>query len=260
MPIDMPAARPAALFLLAHQDDEFGVFQAISDEVTLGRQVCCAYLTREPVRRGGMRHRNEESLAVLKQLGVAAADVYFAGDLLAMDDGCLPAHVRTAADWIRDWLLASQELAAVYVPAWEGGHPDHDALHAITASVALNLELLGRVRQFPLYNGYRCHGAWFRVLLPLPMNGATEERPIAWRSRLRFLVHCLSYPSQAKTWFGLFPFVFLHYLFFGTQSLQRVSLERLGQRPHDGALYYERRQFCTWEQMTRSLAGLEMAN
>lgn len=36
--------------------------------------------------------------------------------------------------------------------------------------------MLRCLRQFPLYNGYGCVGPLFRVLSPLPMNGAVEKK------------------------------------------------------------------------------------
>jgi hypothetical protein len=47
----------------------------------------------------------------------------------------------------------------------------------------------------------------------------------------------------------LFPFVLLHYVIHGRQTLQPVRLDRIDERPHAGTLYYEARNFCRWERM-----------
>jgi LmbE family N-acetylglucosaminyl deacetylase len=39
-------ASPVALFLFAHQDDEFGVFHVIDECRRRGQRVVCAYLTQ----------------------------------------------------------------------------------------------------------------------------------------------------------------------------------------------------------------------
>lgn len=240
-----------SIFLFAHQDDEFGIFQNIIEDQRKGRQIVCAYLTD-----GGASsiRRNQESLAVLKKMGFQEQDIFFAGHALAIPDAGLPECLERAADWMHEWLAGFPQVKSIYVPAWEGGHHDHDALHAITVSVAHKIGVLTRVRQFPLYNGYRCAEPLFRVFLPLPLNGEVEKTRISWKSRFQFLRYCLSYPSQAMTWLGLFPFVTLHYLSSGMQMLQPVSYERICQRPHDGALYYERRGFYTWEKMAARLS------
>jgi LmbE family N-acetylglucosaminyl deacetylase len=252
--INMLSAHPVALFLFAHQDDEFGVFQKIVDEQEKGHRVCCAYLTDGGVsNRGATQHRDNESLSVLMKLGVYEQDVFFLGHVLFIPDARLPEHLDSAASWIREWLSGFSQVASIYIPAWEGGHHDHDALHAITVNIAEENGLLECVRQFSLYNGYRCTGPMFRVFAPLLLNGAIEQKYIPWRNRLQFLRYCLSYPSQTKTWIGLFPFVVLHYLFNGKQLLQSVTIERIHQRPHEGALYYESRRFYTWEEMVACL-------
>lgn len=249
----MSFTQPVTLFLFAHQDDEFAVFQKIMDEQRSGRRVFCAYLTDGVSKGQPSLRRNRESLAVLGQLGVQEEDIFFVGDTLSIPDGRLPDHLNFAMTWIENWLSCHQKVSAIYLPAWEGGHHDHDALHAIGVMTAEKNGLMEIVRQFPLYNGHKCTGPLFRVLLPLPENGNFEVVKIAWPNRFRFLRYCLSYPSQTISWVGLFPFVLFHYIFHGTQFLQTVSLERIRHRPHDGSLYYERRNFFTWERMSARL-------
>jgi len=245
-----------ALFLFAHPDDEFGVFQSLSDELARGRRVVCAYLTDGRSGKVTPEQRNEESALVLSQLGVAKEDIHFVGHALSIPDAGLPRHLDAATNWIEQQMVRDPSIAALYIPAWEGGHHDHDCLHAIVVTLAQQRNLLPLVRQFPLYHAYRCKSPWFRVLAPLPQNGVIEATRITWRNRLRFLRYCLCYPTQAKTWVGLFPFVAYHYFRHGTQALQPVSLERISSRPHEGPLYYEQRRFFTWEELRASLSRL----
>lgn len=246
---------PAALFLFAHQDDEFGIFQKIVDELHAGSHVCCAYLTQGGRSNSLAERRNLESLSVLSKLGVSNKDIFFAGDILKIRDGKLLENIDLASSWINTWWSNYPQIRSLYVPAWEGGHPDHDVLHAITVRAAQENNILSLARQFSLYNGYRCSGPLFRVLLPIPTNGLVECRTISLVNRLRFLRHCLSYPSQKLTWLGLFPFILLHYIFFGIQNTQPINAERIGHRPHSGRLYYEWRGFCTWENMETHLSA-----
>lgn len=234
-----------SLFLFAHQDDEFGVFQQILIENKKGNRIICAYLT------DGGRYsfrRNNESKAVLKKLGVQTEDIFFMGSLLAIQDGKLLNNADKVENWLITLIRELPQIKSIYVPAWEGGHPDHDMLHAIVVSIANRRELMNVVKQFPLYNGYACSGQLFRVFYPLQQNGNIQKTRIPWKNRIRFLKYCLSYPSQLKTWAGLFPFVLVYYLLSGEQILQPVSIERILQRPHMQKLYYERRMFGTWEE------------
>ena len=252
MPTEAAAARPVALFLFAHQDDEFGVFQKMLDELQQGSQVCCAYLTRGARAGQAASRRERESVAVLGRLGVT--DIVFAGAELGIDDATLPLHLEKALRWIRDRLASYACIRSIYVPAWEGGHHDHDALHAVTVHAAERHDMLQRVRQFPLYSACWRAGPFFKVLQPLPANGPVTSEGISWHNRWRFLACCLRYPSQASSWLGLFPFVLLHYARHATQTTQPVSAARIRQRPHPGALYYERRGFFSWADLQARLA------
>jgi LmbE family N-acetylglucosaminyl deacetylase len=244
-----------ALFLFAHQDDEFGVFQAIEDCLRQGMRVRCAYLTHGAA--GSAVRRNTESLAVLAELGVAREDIAFAGDELGICDAFLSRHMAAAGAWLSHWLAgaaATGEVALLCLPAWEGGHHDHDALHALGLHTSERLGLAASVRQYALYHAFRCPGPFFRVLSPLAANGAPQAARIGWGARWRYLRHCVTgYPSQRVTWIGLAPFVALHYLFDGRQLLQPARLARLAERPHAGPLYYERRKFYTYERLRHDI-------
>jgi LmbE family N-acetylglucosaminyl deacetylase len=252
--------RPAALFLFAHQDDEFGVFQRIADCRRQGLRVACAYLTDGVTTTADSARRNAESRAVLARLGVDAADIAFAGEALGIGDARLPLHLDAAARWIGNWLDGFGDIDSLHVTAWEGGHHDHDALHALAVVAAQQRGLLGRTWQYSLYQAAGLPGPLFRVLAPLPDNGPARTWALPWAARRAYLRHCLSYPSQRGTWVGLFPFVLLHYLLHGTQALQPVDPARLAQRPHPGPLYYEKRRFFTWEEMAERLRAWRAAD
>lgn len=241
--------QPISLFFFAHQDDEFAVFQRISMECQLGHRVICAYLTSGVQAGESVLTRNEESLKVLENLGVNREDVFFAGHEHNIADGQLIVHFDRAIYWITDWIHCFDLINQIFIPSWEGGHPDHDLLHAAVLIATLDSKLTILLRQFSLYNAYKCPTPFFRVLSPLDKNGPVTDTAIPWKNRIRFLKYCLSYPSQSKSWLGLFPVTALHYIFSGVESVQNVSLRRLSERPHEGQLYYERRRFCKWSEV-----------
>lgn len=255
----MPTEAACALFLFAHQDDEFGVFQRIADCRRRGLRVACAYFTDGATGRVTAAQRNGESRAVLARLGVAMEDIAFAGEELGIGDAHLPQQLAPASRWLQRWLDRFGNIDSLHVTAWEGGHHDHDALHALAVGAAEQRGLLERTWQYPLYQAKGLPGPLFRVLAPLPENGPATRWTMPWGARARYLRYCLSYPSQRGTWIGLFPFVLLHYLARGVQQLQPVAPERIGQRPHAGPLYYEKRAFFTWDQMAQAIAAWRTA-
>jgi hypothetical protein len=237
--------QPVALFLFAHQDDEFGVFAQIERELRSGRRVLCVYVT-DGAATANPDIRDAESLSVLQKLGISADDIFFVGRQLSISDGQLYRHVAELKAWMLDFVNLYPALVVCFVPAWEGGHPDHDLLHAIAVDSLSKSKRSLKILQYPLYNGRNCKGPFFRLLYPLPENGPVTLLPIALRDRFRYVRLCLAYPSQWRTWIGLFPFACFHYMCKGVQQLQVVDIERLAQPPHIRPLYYERRGFLDW--------------
>lgn len=251
-----PTGAPISVFLFAHQDDEYGVYELIHRAVEQGRRAVCIYMT-SGVRSGADASiRDRESLAVLADMGVPADDVIFAGAKLAISDLHLHESLDVACDWLEAWLKDHAPIGEIFVTAWEGGHPDHDCLHAVTLHACARAGLPDIVHQYSLYNAHARPKPFFRVMAPLPQNGAVQLTPIPWSRRMQYLRYTLLYTSQRGTWIGLFPFMLLHYVFWGTQAVQRTSITRLADKPHQGQLYYEARQFATWPDVQFRIQAL----
>ncbi len=258
MPIEPPlptltavSPRPGVLFIFAHQDDEFGVYGYIAREVRSGAQVQCVYLTDGGWGNQDVARRNSESLAVLADLGVARDAVAFVGQEAAIGDGRLHRCLDEALRGL-EALLSSRAFERVYMPAWEGGHQDHDAAHLIGLRVACRLGRLGGVRQYSLYNGVGLVGPLFRLFHPLAANGPTEDLPLSIVERVRYAGWLLRYRSQWKSVLGLLPAIALWLVIDGKYRTQPVSLERTCERPHRGLLLYERRTGLCFEEFERS--------
>lgn len=245
-----------AAFLFAHQDDESGVFQSIKSELASGSRVKCLYFTSGTADGEASLVRDMESRSVLLKLGVNSADIHFLGGQYKIPDGKLVNYMTFCADLLHRFLMQfNGNVKVIFLPAWEGGHPDHDALHAIGVLVSQALNILENTRQFPLYNRLSCSGPLFRVMLPLKDNGLILARKISLNNKLFFLKLCLSYPSQLKTWIGLFPFFLMHYFIYGVEYSQEVSYGRIFQRPHSGMLYYEKRNFYTYAKIREDISN-----
>jgi len=240
-----------SLFLFAHQDDEFGVFYEIHRLVSRGDKVMIAYLTSGTSDGNPSRFRNAESISVLKRLGVNENNIIFLGTDAWIPDGHLCGHLEVAYRNLADLIAKVGVPEKLYFHAWEGGHQDHDAAHLIGVVLGEHLGILERCYQFPLYTGIGLPAIFFRMFFCLPENGTPNLTIIPWRQRIEFIKLSFQYPSQLKTWIGLFPFFLLHYLFFGTQILQGVSTKRIHRPPHFGKLLYERRGFYSYKKFTK---------
>lgn len=256
MNISEPTGGTTDIFLFAHQDDEFAAFELLSQTRAAGRTAICIYLTSGDYGGQPIAPRNAESRAVLVNFGVRPERIYFLGEQAGIGDGTLHLHAARACDRLVALLKTQEVITQVFLPAWEGGHQDHDAAHIVGIVAAQRLGLLNRTFQFPLYNGYALPGMLFRVMTPLAANGMPKPMAISWPNRLRYVRHCLAYPTQWKTWLGLFPFVFAHYIIKGVQVVQSVSLQRVRGRPHAGPLLYERRNVLRFEDFTAAVSAL----
>ena len=224
------------IFIFPHQDDEFGVFGQIERELGDGQSVCCLFIT-DGAASAEPKIRNRESTRVLTRLGVSKDNIKFLGEDLGVPDGYAHKNFKRCADWLITFLEGQVRIKRIYLPAWEGGHPDHDFCHAMVLKLIHRLDATVEALQYPLYHGKGLRGAFFKVLSPISENGAVTKEGMKVINRLRYLWFCLLYPSQWKSWLGLYPFVFVHYLFRGKQQIQLTSMERLNERPHKKHLF-----------------------
>jgi len=244
----------AAVFLFAHQDDEFAIFSEIENCIRTGYRAVCVYLTTGAFKNEKRRiaQRNRESIAALRRLGVPPRDVFFLGEANVIPDGQLHTRLDIAFCAVSA-LMKSMGIFVqrLYISAWEGGHQDHDAVHLVGQAIARQHGLLGSTRQFSLYHGKGLPWIFFRVLSPIEENGPVQRHNVSMVDRLRHLTMYFHYRSQLKTWIGLFPFVVVNHIFVGQQELQPVESTCYHQRPHAGRLLYERRRFCSFAEFSK---------
>lgn len=245
-------SHPAALALFAHPDDEFGLYPSLAAARAEGRRVVCVWLTDGGWGGQDIQRRCDESRRVLGRMGLAPADMHFAGAELRIPDGSLHLHLDVAVAWLREKFGDLPEESPLWIPAWEGGHHDHDAAHL--AGIALAETCRASPRQFTLYQGRDLPGPCFRVLAPMPENGPLEPLTVSPRERLRCLRRCFAYPSQWKSFVGLLPFYALRMLQRHPFSLQPVDRKRTAGRPHPGPMLYERRGGPSWEAFAAATA------
>lgn len=232
-----------SICLLAHPDDEVFMLHHLSATHK------SAFLRVLYLTDGGdlSDRRKNESLIYLASIGIRKEQIFFLGHDLGISDGTLMNELARAYFAIRE-NLAALRPTEIFVPAWEGGHHDHDALHLLGCALARHWALLDRAWQFPLYNGDGCWGLFFRVMTLIRGVASEREARWGWRQGLGRCRAVFAYPSQRMTWLGLGPFSIWHFLFVRREHLARVDLSRLTRRPHEGKLLYESYKRCTFEE------------
>lgn len=245
----MPDSTPL-LLLLAHPDDEFAAFPLVAASAG---NVHVAWLTDGGWGGQCVERRRRESIETLARMGVLHERMHFLGHEWTIPDGALYLRLddvvpRLVAHF--DRLIRNGRLA---MPAWEGGHSDHDACHL--AGLALSRSLGLEARQFSLYHGAGLPGPVFKVLAPLAANGPPDIVPTTLPQRIGYAARCLGYRSQWKSFVGLLPFYAWRMRRRDAFVLQPVSAARTAERPHPGFLLYERRGGPSWDAWAAATAA-----
>ena len=226
------------MFVYAHQDDELFTLPLLREFLALGDEVVCVYLTSGSFNcdEKVISVRNEESVHILTKLGVRESSILFLGQEHRINDGELYQRLESAIEGLES--VSAQGVESVFLPAWEGGHQDHDACHVV-GKLFCRLHSIERVFEFSLYNGYKLPGPLFNVMALIPR----ENSSIAYSARLT-LIECISmfrYRSQLTTWLALAPFVIFKFLVRSEMEYRLVDVSSLLSKPHTGSLYYEKR-------------------
>ena len=238
---DLAAVPPGTvLFVLAHQDDEIAFHPVITRLAAEARPVEVVYLTDGSARGALPERRNAESRAVLERFGVSPTDVWFLVTEARIEDRGLHTRLDDAYGLLRNRYSDRSRLSAVYTLAYEGGHPDHDAANAVAALLAQSMGRLDSAFQVPVYRAADGGRPWFVLFAPLAENGpVTAARIGAAESSARVSL-MFRYPSQWRSFLGLGPALIRHALARTPFQRQPLRLDRLGSRPMQGPLLYER--------------------
>jgi len=225
------------LFLLAHPDDEILMSGVIQRFVKNDIPVHLAWLTSGDLfGKGEVREKELASAAEL--LGVPSEHRH----LFRLPDMGLVRNLRLVFECTTE-LVSRLEPSHVFAPAYEGGHPDHDALNFIAHSVWQSMRQSFSLFEFPLYNGTgHFFFLWLRVNSFVPGTGQIEKHvldseQVALKGRLIDI-----YNSQPRS---MLPIKMTHWWRRFTRNCAEpyapIPEHRDYQiKPHFGPLFYER--------------------
>jgi hypothetical protein len=227
----------AVAYLLAHFDDEYAALPLIW--ATARRGVDQHFLYLADYRAvGAAERRHRETRSFLQAQAVDPGKARHIGRGEGAFDGEIYRALPTAFAAAASALDGIQDLEGLVVPAWEGGHMDHDVCALIAVRYAQRRAGLA-IHQFSLYQGHGLAGPFLRASSPLAENGPSLAIPIAPAERLRWMRAVSHFRSQAYAWSGIWPAMLAAHG-FGRFAYQRLEPERVDARPHAGRLFYER--------------------
>ena len=222
--------------VFAHFDDEFCAWPLIRQARAEGREQRFVHLVDYRTPRLAAR-RLGETMSFLRAHGFGPETEIHLGGGTGWLDGQLYRHAAPAYEALKAAIPGPVER--VVCPAWEGGHPDHDICAAM--AVKLAAERGGApVDQVALYQGKDLPWILYRAAMPLAENGPSTAIRMSAGEWAHWLAQVRLFPSQLKSWTGLIPAMAASYALQGAFRYQRLDPRRIGQRPHDGSLLYER--------------------
>lgn len=224
------------VYVLAHFDDEFCALPLIRRGMAEGRKQLFIHVVdyRDP-DMGARRHR--ETVAFLAAQGVPAEMQVHLGADTGWWDGELHRHAGAAYEALK--AAVPGPIDRVVVPAWEGGHPDHDVCAAMGVKLAAERGA-SAVDQVCLYQGKGLPWILYRAAWPLHENGPAHEIRLRAGEWATWLAAVAAFPSQLKVWLGLLPTMAMTFARQGAFRYQSLDPRRIGERPHEGGLLYER--------------------
>jgi N-acetylglucosamine malate deacetylase 1 len=226
-------ARRSILLLAPHPDDEVvGCAVAVRRAQADGARFYSLYLTTGLAARSAVwpwhrprydrriGRRRAEARLVASEMGVdPVAFCPWPARTLKAELSSALAHIRAA--------IADLDIEAIWTPAWEGAHQDHDITNFLAAQFASQCEIV-EFAEYHLANGRAVSG---RFRLP---NGQEtvlrlddEER--RWKRGLLRL-----YRSERGN---------LRHIKCETESFRPLARYDYARRPHEGRLFYERYQW-----------------
>ncbi len=146
------------LFLFAHPDDDVFIAGSMRLLLDSGAHVEAAWLTSGGMM-GGANHREKELRRAMEVMGLTSDRIH----LLRYPDLRLIDHLDPAADKIAE-LLDVVKPDTLVSTAYEGGHPDHDAVSFLADEGLVRSQHHAKRFEFPLYNGTGpIHHWWWRI-------------------------------------------------------------------------------------------------
>ena len=141
------------LFLFAHPDDEVLISGTMKLLVEAGAEVYAAWTTPGDkfVKREIRESELQQSMDIL---GLDESRIH----LLRYSDLGMVAMLEEAAESATS-LLSDIKPDIIFANAYEGGHPDHDAVNFLAYESSARLGVTPDLFEFPLYNGT---GTFFR--------------------------------------------------------------------------------------------------
>lgn len=244
------------VLIVPHQDDELFILPEISSRISLGENFKVIYLTNGQYKHHLPEIRASESIKVLKSLGINSKDVYFIGHDLGVKDATVYRNLKVLYSSLKETLGGFQrDIVRIYVPAYEGGHHDHDATNFLVRTWLMSSRSNAELFQYYLYNDYGCKYLPYKINNPVEAVSYCCNFSLA--QGLKTLVATFCYRSQWLTFLGLMPYIIYNYIFL--RRLLFTVVDKTNQKCIDYNFlpFYEKRGRCIANEYCDELKKFE---
>ena len=155
-------------YFFAHQDDEFGIFVQIKNDVK-NNEPFVFYLTsgtNKKLNKNKLFLRDKESIKTLTSLGVKKENIFFVGRKLEVNHNKLHLNVKKVTFFLENYISNIHKPSSIYTHSWEGGHEDHDTCNLITRRIKKKFKIKNCF-QFSLYNSFNTSIIFFKIFNPI---------------------------------------------------------------------------------------------
>ena len=239
------------IFILSHQDDEIAILNHIKKTVQSNDKLFIIYLTNGRIEKNETKEiieiREKETLKALKKIGVDNENILFLGKKLEINSYELHNHLETTYNELSKFFQKFDDEKIIYTHAWEGGNVDHDSCFILTLKLMRKFSNIKSAFQFSMYNSYNMPLNFYRAFSPIKVNGSLIKFDINFYDKIQFISLLFYYKSQIKIWFGLYPILILKIIFNKYGYLQNIEKNFELKRPHKNTLWYEKRNFITYD-------------
>lgn len=219
------------MFVFAHQDDEMAYFAMMKKLVERGYRIKILWITDGGASAPPDVRRNE-SREALSLIGIKEDSLIF----WDYPDGKSIYYPREIVDRLTV-IMRRIKPQALFVPAYEGGHPDHDFAHFAAVTAAKRMSYPLKIFEAPLYNKYNALIVAFNQFIP-----AETPTLYTYMTRCEVLLKLRAFLTYRSQFWG----TVLPALIFGGPRLfepkepyrKKPSWNYLNP-PHEGELYYE---------------------
>jgi LmbE family N-acetylglucosaminyl deacetylase len=224
------------LFVFAHPDDEVFIAGTMKQLLVRGAELHGAWLTSGDYFGKGQERERELSQA-LNILGLPGRWRH----LFRLTDLGLLRELDRAADKVAK-LVREIQPEVVFANAFEGGHPDHDAMNFLAYEGCSRAGIRPQIFEFPLYNGAGQPYYWWWQINHFPPGGA----PTLYNRLADDAVDCKY--SMMRAYSGQWMYMIPARLVSSYSKLRRLGepYRRCPENrdhtlpPHPGTLNYER--------------------